>query len=335
MFKSVRAKFYRTLHQNPELLPPSIRMLLAISGGQDSQCMLHLCVAAQKRWQWKLAIAHCDHRWRADSTANAEFVAKQSADLGIPFHLATAKEIPSSESKAREWRYEALTVIAQKHQFSHVVTGHTLSDQAETVLYNLIRGSGAEGLSGIALQRWLTDSVKLVRPLLKVSRDETGQFCQERDIPVWWDHTNEDLNYRRNHLRSQVMPYLKDHFNLQAEVAIAQTAELLAAESEYLTAEAQRVFESMVDRNLPCALKQSAVQALPLALQRRVLRHFLQLHTGGGGNFDQVECMRAILPYSTGRTSLLAKGVWAEVQGDHLLMIKEGMIDGGVPQLDP
>jgi len=285
--------------------------------------MARLCVAAARRWRWELAIAHCDHRWRQDSSANAEFVAQQAVELGLPFFLATANTVVNSEAMAREWRYRVLAEIAQKHQFAYVVTGHTLSDQAETVLYNLIRGTGSEGLAGIAPRRPLADGVHLVRPLLKISREETGGFCRERGIPIWWDGTNDDLAYRRNHLRAHVVPYLREYFNSQVESAIAQTAELLAADSEYLATAAAQAFTALTVNSFPLQLLQSALLELPLALQRRVVRLFLQTAMADGGTYAQVESVRVLLPQARGRTPPLIQGLWAEVRGDRLFWGQE------------
>ncbi|MFM6348499.1 MAG: ATP-binding protein, partial [Dolichospermum sp.] len=105
---------------------------------------------------------------------------------------------------------------------------------AETLLYNLMRGSGADGLAALTWQRSLTHGINLVRPLLNVSRQETAEFCRENLIPIWEDSTNQNLDYRRNRLRLETIPYLKQHFNPQLEIAITQTAEILDSEVSYL-----------------------------------------------------------------------------------------------------
>lgn len=100
------------------------------------------------------------------------------------FYRETADIIPATEAAAREWRYQVLTEIAQSNNYDYIVTGHTKSDRAETLLYNLIRGSGSDGLQALTWQRPLdsisTNSIILVRPLLDITREQTGHFCQEK-----------------------------------------------------------------------------------------------------------------------------------------------------------
>jgi tRNA(Ile)-lysidine synthase len=104
-------------------------------------------------------------------------------------------------------------MIAQENHYNCIVTGHTASDRAETLLYNLIRGTGADGLQALTWRRLLSSGIVLVRPLLEVTRVQTGQFCQDMHLAVWEDSTNLDLNYARNRIRQDLLPYLQTHFN--------------------------------------------------------------------------------------------------------------------------
>ncbi|MGI0490089.1 tRNA lysidine(34) synthetase TilS, partial [Pantanalinema rosaneae CENA516] len=231
------------------LLPPGQPVLMAISGGQDSLCLGKILLDLRDKWGWQLAIAHCDHRWQGDE-GNAAFVQTIATEWQLPYYAITAlKPIPPTEAAARTWRYQQLTDLAQQQGYSRIATGHTASDRAETLLYNLVRGSGADGLQALTWQRTLVSGVDLVRPLLTITRRETAQFCQEMGLTVWHDIHNQDLNYRRNRIRQELIPYLQTHLNPQVESALAQTAELLQAEVQYLEAEAQRVYQQVVWRD--------------------------------------------------------------------------------------
>ncbi|MBD1942111.1 tRNA lysidine(34) synthetase TilS, partial [Coleofasciculus sp. FACHB-712] len=153
----LHAQLHRILRDR-HLLPRNQPLLVAVSGGQDSLCLIKLLLDLQPKWGWHLGIAHCDHRWRPDSQANANHVEQLARTWQVSYYLETASEMLSisSEAAARQWRYQALSAIAQTNNFPYIVTGHTASDRAETLLYNLMRGSGADGLQALTWQRPLT-----------------------------------------------------------------------------------------------------------------------------------------------------------------------------------
>src|SRR4028118_2316287 len=153
---SLHARLHQTLLKR-RLLERNQRLLMAVSGGQDSLCLSKLLLDLQQKWGWELAIAHCDHRWRSDSEANANYVKHLAQEWQVPFYQQIAVQVTKSEAEARHWRYQALTTIALDMGYQYIVTGHTASDRAETLLYNLIRGSGADGLSALTWTRALAD----------------------------------------------------------------------------------------------------------------------------------------------------------------------------------
>ncbi len=308
-----------TLRQR-QLLQPEQRLLVAVSGGQDSLCLVKLLLDLQPKWDWHLAIAHCDHGWRTDSAANAQHVADLAQQWQLPFFLETAdlsQPTATAEAAARQWRYQALTAIAQAHQYSAVVMGHTASDRAETLLHNLMRGSGTDGLQALAWQRALTPEISLVRPLLAITRSATAQFCAQQELRIWEDSSNHDLNYRRNRIRHQLLPYLQTHFNPQVEAAIAQTAEVLQAEVAYLELQSHQLLQSAQSTENEsewAGLNRQIIKQAPLALQRRAIRQFLQTNLGTMPTFDQIETLVALLTApNRSRSDSLAGGAIAEV----------------------
>ncbi|MEG4202391.1 tRNA lysidine(34) synthetase TilS [Microcoleus sp. Pol7_A1] len=342
----LHAQLHRTLLQR-QILPSHQPLLVAVSGGQDSLCLIKLLLDLQSKWGWSLAIAHCDHRWRSDSEASANHVEQLAQNWGISYYLETTSDIPKTEAAARLWRYQALTEIAIAHNYPYIVTGHTASDRAETLLYNLIRGSGADGLSALTWTRPLLDfrlpildfrlgnsgenpnsqisadfrlenqdensqskiqnlksKIYLVRPLLEITRSQTGQFCQEQKLPIWEDSTNQDLQYTRNRIRSELLPYLETHFNPKAQQALAQTAELLRADVEYLELAAsdllQRAMSPIGDNpqvnfQLPVKLNRPILREAPLALQRRSMRQLLQQILPSAPSFESVEKLTSLI----------------------------------------
>ncbi|NMG18748.1 tRNA lysidine(34) synthetase TilS [Brasilonema bromeliae] len=326
----LHAKLHRTIRSR-HLFERNQRLLIAVSGGQDSLCLIKILLDLQPKWGWYLSIAHCDHCWRSDSQANAKHVENLAKNWSVSFYLRTANEPLKSEAAARNWRYQALSAIAQENQFHCIVTGHTASDRAETLLYNLIRGTGADGLQALTWQRLLDNSILLVRPLLEITRMQTGQFCQDFLVPVWEDSTNQDLKFARNRIRQNVLPYLQENFNPQVESVLAQTAEILQAEVEYLEQAAYQLRkEAMVtstgeEGNLynPYSIKlnRRVLQKAPLALQRRVMRQVLQEIIQSGCTFEQIEKLIALISApNRSQSDPFPGGAIAQVQGDWIYL---------------
>lgn len=374
----LHAQLHRTLLHR-QILPSHQRLLVAVSGGQDSLCLIKLLLDLQPKWGWNLGIAHCDHRWRSDSEASANHVEQLAKNWGISYYLETASDIPKTEAGARQWRYQALTEIAIAHNYPYIVTGHTASDRAETLLYNLIRGSGADGLSALTWTRPLLDfrlpildfrlgnsgenpnsqisadfrlenqdensqskiqhlksKIYLVRPLLEITRSQTGQFCQEQKLPIWEDPTNQDLQYTRNRIRSELLPYLETHFNPKTQQALAQTAELLRADVEYLELAAsdllQRAMSPIADNpqvnfQLPVKLNRRILREAPLALQRRSMRQLLQQILPSAPSFESVEKLTSlIVAPNRSQTDPFPGGAIGRVENPSIILARQARI---------
>ncbi|HHP7230152.1 MAG TPA: tRNA lysidine(34) synthetase TilS [Xenococcaceae cyanobacterium] len=300
------------------LLPKQTKILIALSGGQDSLCLMKLLIDLQAKWQWHLAIAHCDHGWSTDAGI-CNHVQKIAQSYNLPFHLKVAQALKETEAAARNWRYQALVEIAQAYDFQYIVTAHTKSDRAETFLYNLIRGAGSDGLSSLSWQRWLTPEISLIRPILDFTRRETFAFCQQFQLPIWLDAANANKKYARNRIRADLIPYLQANFNPQVENSLAQTAELLKADVEYLEAQAQELLIK-VKNGQDNQLNRYILRNIPLALQRRIVRQFLVRIIPKNPNFAEIEAVCSLISApNKSRTSTLAGGKVAEVAGEWII----------------
>jgi tRNA(Ile)-lysidine synthase len=312
----LHARLHQTLRQKL-LLPSNARVLVAVSGGQDSLCLGKLLLDLQSKWHWQLAIAHCDHQWSTDKGI-AKRVSEVADAWQLPFHLKIAEVVKETEAAARAWRYQALIEIARSKGFKYIVTGHTKSDRAETFLYNLVRGAGADGLAALSWQRPLADSITLVRPILNVYRRETLQFCHQFELPIWFDVVNQNSKYARNRIRGELIPYLQENFNPQVENSLAQAAELLKADVEYLEATAKEVLiRATVDGG---KLDRLILKNLPRAIQRRVIRQFLRTVVSRQPTFAQIEAVVDLIDApNKSRTSTLPGGAIAEVAGQWIV----------------
>jgi len=315
------ARLHKTLRQR-QLLPKQSRLLLAVSGGQDSLCLLKLFSDLQPKWEWGLAVAHCDHRWATD-TGMANHVQQVVEAFDLPlFRITATTAVAETEASARSWRYQVLAQCCQDNHYSYLVTGHTRSDRAETLLYNLIRGSGSDGLQALTWQRPLTEQIDLVRPLLNFARSETQHICQQFQLPIWHDIANENLAYARNRLRYQILPQIKRHFNPQVETALSQTAELLQAETEYLHELASHLFQQSCHETATELIDRRPLQTAPLALQRRVMRLFWENHFMQAVTFDQIEELTHLIHASNkNRTSSFPGNIYAQVEGNWIHLI--------------
>jgi len=312
----LHTKLHKTLRQR-SLIPLQGKVLMAVSGGQDSLCLGKLLLDLSSKWHWQLAIAHCDHQWSTDRgiAARVEQVAKS---WQLPFYLKSADgELAETEAAARKWRYQALIAIAEAEGFDYIVTGHTKSDRAETLLYNLIRGAGADGLAALTWKRALNSNIVLIRPILELYRHETLEFCQQFNLPVWFDAVNESDRYARNRIRQELIPYLQDRFNPQVENSLSQTAEILRSDIEYLETSAQQLLQHALTEN---RLDRFCLKAAPLALQRRAVRQFLPTVMSRQPNFEQIEAVvNLISAPNKSRTSSLPGGITAEVSGQWII----------------
>jgi tRNA(Ile)-lysidine synthase len=326
-WSTTHAGVHRLLKMRP-LLPQGAAVLVAVSGGQDSVGLLKLLVDLRSKWGWRLRVLHCDHRWREDSQLNAAFVERLCNEWGIACRIVTAGANYATEAAARQWRYRVFEEGAIAANCTHVATGHTASDRAETLLYNLLRGSGSDGLQALAWQRPLSvgSSVSLVRPLLDLTRQQTGDFCRQFDLPIWEDATNQDPAYARNRIRLELLPYLRDHFNPGADATLAHTAELLVAEVELLETMATALYAQVVvppTESEPWRIDRSPLAAAPLALQRRVLRQVLHRAIAVQVSFDHIEKLVALLPAPNGSQSDPFPGGAIAVVEDNWLVLRE------------
>ncbi len=167
----------------------------------------------QQEFSTKVTVAHYDHGWRANSEQDAIFVMEESARMGFSCVLGRPEAPPTdakkTETNARTQRYQFLLETAREHRCDSVLTAHTADDQVETVLHNILRGTGMAGLAGMNGSRPLDKGVQLIRPLLDVSRNEIDDYAEQNMVPFREDSTNDSLKYTRNLIRHEVLRWLE------------------------------------------------------------------------------------------------------------------------------
>ena len=272
-------RLQRHLLRHPQLLPQGSSLLLAVSGGQDSMALTALLQALQPVHHWQLHLWHGNHGWRQEAAQQALELEQWAQTRQLPFQRQEAPAASErTEASARHWRYSQLHHQADTLGCSRIVTGHTATDRAETVLLNLARGSHRRGLASLRPLRPLTADVSLSRPLLPFSREDTARICREWSLPVWWDPSNIDPRYSRNRVRLEVLPVL-EALHPGACRRISAQAERLAADSDQ--------GEELLDLALvassgdtPLTLQAPPIRRLSAAGQRQLLQHWLGRQTG-------------------------------------------------------
>ena len=199
---------------------PSGRIVIAVSGGADSVCLLHVLKRLSNERKWEIVAAHIQHHLRGkESLADQNFTAKLSKRWSLNFEIREIRppKTKGTEEKSRIMRYQALSEIAAKRGSGFIFTAHNANDQAETFFLNLLRGSGMDGLVGMLPSRPLSQitddpahsKIQAVRPLLGFSRKEILSYLKSQGLPYRTDRSNRDLKYRRNWVRHRVIPLLE------------------------------------------------------------------------------------------------------------------------------
>ena len=266
-------------------MPPSGRILCAVSGGADSMCLLHLLHSRGR----DVVAAHFEHGIRGEeSLRDAAFVQSWCRERGIPC-VTGHGDVPvyarekgiSMETAARALRYRFLEETAAEQDCAWIATAHTADDNVETVLLNLTRGAGALGLQGIPPCRG-----KIIRPLLGVSRREIEDYLEENAVPHVEDSSNESDDYSRNRIRRRVTPVLRE-INPGLNEAVGRTARLLAQDEDCLSGLAKDFIDRFYDGE---SLPGKELLALHRAVASRVIRRLCRQSL----SMEQVEAALAL-----------------------------------------
>jgi tRNA(Ile)-lysidine synthase len=281
---------------------PEGQLTVALSGGADSASLARLVLEEGR----ETGLIHVDHQLPA-SPLMAEAAHRVADVLGVPLQTARVDVGvgPSVENRARDARYQALAEVG-----GEVLTGHTRDDSVETILINLIRGTGPTGLIGIPRFR----PPNIHRPILAVTRSETRELATLAGLPFLDDPMNEDLSLTRNRVRRHILPMMRE-LNPQIDTALVRAAELLERDNTYL--------DELALRHSGHPLPVSVIATLPKALADRVLRHALE-SAGISPAADRVARMWSVASGDSGRQdlaeglSVVRRGALIAIENDPL-----------------
>ena len=274
-----------------QMFPLASRAGIAVSGGADSVFLLHALRELAPGWNLQLSVIHIEHGIRgAASIEDADFVKQLAASFGLPFHIHSAN-VPeihdNQEQAARRVRQNFFAELIAAGTVDRIATGHTRDDQAETVLYRILRGSGLAGLAGI----FPVTKQGVVRPLLEVSRAEIEAWLRERSIAWREDSTNQNPAYARNRLRHEILPLLRANFNPRLDETLSNMAKVAQDEESY--------WESILPHpqppgTSPQTLAASQLTAAPPAVARRLIRRAIQAAKGDLRQIDAAHVERIL-----------------------------------------
>ena len=253
---------------------PGQKLLVAVSGGADSLALACATEFEAKKLGLKIAAAVIDHSLQKDSDKIAARTAKTLASLG--FEEVVVKKVSvgkagGPEAAARTARYTALETLRQQTRSHFIVLGHTSSDQAETVLLGLVRGSGSKSLSGMSEKSGL-----LLRPLLVVDRATTEAFCKDSGIKYWSDPQNKDEKYLRVMIRKHVLPFLEKQLGGSVAASLVRTSDQLREENAYLDPQADKSFKRYAKVSASgISFDAKVLEKLPSAILHRVIKKAL------------------------------------------------------------
>lgn len=311
------------------MLAEGDRIGVAVSGGADSVVLLEVLRRLAGRFGVELVVLHVNHQLRgAESDEDEEFVRSlaRSADLQIVVGARPVGE-GNLEGEARRLRRQFFEQCRHLQQLTTVALGHTRTDQAETVLHRLLRGTG---LTGLAAMR-LVSAGGLIRPLLSTSRKEVRSWASAEKLQWREDSSNADLRFTRNRIREHTFPALARDYNPNLEATLASTTELAQAEEDFWTETVEQIYSRFTERTrFGLILPVDELTALHLAVRRRVIRRALQeLRPEGlrGLDYAHIEAILRLCDSTEGHDRVLVPGADALRSFDSLLLTRPGRLN--------
>ena len=259
-------------------------IVIGLSGGPDSVCLLNLLIKIREEFNLGLAAAHINHMLRGEEAdKDEEYCLNICKELGVDFFSKkidineySKKSGMSSEEAGREVRYDFFNEVMNKKGFNKIATAHNANDQAETILMRMMRGTGLEGLSGIPVIR----DNRYIRPILFMKREEVERYCEDINSNPRIDKSNLERIYSRNKVRLDILPYMKENFNSDIVEAINRMGFLLQEDNEYILSKAEEEYKKKCQFKNNCVLIIQEVFALENSIKKRVIRKAIKEVSG-------------------------------------------------------
>ena len=303
------------------LIEKGQHIVLGLSGGPDSVCLFHVLMSLRRQLGITVHPVHLNHMFRpGEAERDQRYSQELCRRMGVECRVFTvdcaalAKELSiTGEEAGRKARYDAfhetaVDVAAQLAAGSgacgavKIAVAHNANDQAETILFRLLRGTGTDGLAGIAYSR-MERGFEVIRPLLDVDREDIEAYCREHGLEPVIDHTNNEALYARNKIRLELLPYLEKEYNVNIKEALVRLGRIATEDKEYIWSQVESAYDSMavIDRDgsgnaVEVAMDRAALSAEPGAVRHRlVMRAFAEIGLDSDISEERLRAADAII----------------------------------------
>lgn len=298
-------------------------VLVALSGGADSVCLLDALCQMRKELGVTVGAAHLNHMIRGrEADRDEAYAAEVCTKLGVPFY-AERVDVPelskkdgiSEEAAGRKARYDFFKRLCSAHGYTKIATAHNRNDKAETVIMRILRGTGIDGLTAIKYKR--EDGV--IRPLLDVVRCDIEKYCEENNLLYCTDSTNSDTEYTRNRVREKLIPFLEENFNPSIIDTLCTLSDNAAEDSDFINGYATRLYNrinSPMPKRKPTVLDIESLKMLDECIFNRIIRITANDVMGDNYNLERVhiESVRSLLDKKTGASVCLPENLKVSVK---------------------
>lgn len=280
------------------LIEEGDNIVIGVSGGPDSICLLHVLNSLKEKLNIKLYVAHVNHMIREEADMETKYVHEFCQKLGIECFIKKVDVIAfarqnkiGTEEAGRIIRYDFFNEVASKVMANKIATAHNINDKVETVLLNILRGSGLSGLKGIEAIR----EEKYIRPLLETERKDIEEYCKQNNLEPKIDKSNLENIYKRNKIRNELIPYIQKEFNPNILKTLNRLSEVATSESEYLEKITMNEFCNIcIDAKIgdlytnEIVLDLKKFNALELVIKRRVILYTINKVHGSTNGIEKV-----------------------------------------------
>ena len=329
----VEEKFLDTIKNN-NLINSGDKIVVGVSGGPDSLTLLTLLNKYKSKFNYEIIVAHVNHLIRKDSTDDEQFVENYCKKNGIKFYYkrVNVQEIAKQQKKGEEEvgrneRYKFFDEICEKENANKIAIAHNMNDNAETMLLNLIRGTGLNGLEGIQPSQY---NNRFIRPLINCNRNEIEDFCKENNLEPRIDSTNKENIYKRNIIRNKLIPFLKE-LNPNIIETLSRTSVIIAENNEFIQKEAQKNFNKIAE------LKSNLVEIdikefnkMPIAMRKAIIQLSIDKLNGNIRNISKknIDDIIKLAENNIGNKYIIYKNIKSEVKKVKLkIQINERQIE--------
>ena len=269
--------YYKLYENIDKTIKDSESILIAVSGGQDSLCLINLFKDLLMKKDLRIEAIYIDHQWKKNSRQQIKHIINLIQKINIKLSICQIQSPTFSEMQARSLRYQLLVKHALQYKYKYIVTGHTENDKIETFLINLFKGTTLDGATSLNMIKFLNYNLYIIRPLLNLTRAEVLWFCRKLHLPIWSDITNYNYDIPRNRLRNELIPYLQQYFNSNIQKSLSAFLSITTAENEYLKENSIKLYIKIKHKQF-VAFNLLILKKQHIALQIRTIKLFFKHH---------------------------------------------------------